>query len=346
MSRIVKIPLKESVMRVFLSWSGDVSHKVALILHNWLPEVIQQIEPYMASEDIAKGARWGADIAQELEAASFGILCLTKESMNEPWLNFEAGALSKSVNNSNVCPFLFGVEKAEIVEPLRQFQAVSETKDDIKKLIHSLNEKCENRLADPRLNSAFEQWYPNLIDRLGELSDKQPDDVQSGEQTHEEVSKEARMLEELLEMSRSNLYQMNKQRMEFITRFKGIRKELGQVNRDSLDMFETHRKEIPAQLIEETLRMAESYGNWYIGIQLALSLLKEQLPWLYGIGMETLTILNGRHSKHTKISTFEQFREMLAIAQQYPLTIERKTVAMIAQSLEDAMEGFLRKKLA
>ena len=54
-------------MKVFLGWSGDTSHKVALALHAWLPRVIQTIIPYVSSEDIAKGARWIPDIAKELQ---------------------------------------------------------------------------------------------------------------------------------------------------------------------------------------------------------------------------------------------------------------------------------------
>ena len=73
-------------VKVFISWSGDTSLKVAQLLRDWLPYVINAIEPYVSSEDIDKGARWSTDIAKELEDSTFGILCVTRDNLNAPWL--------------------------------------------------------------------------------------------------------------------------------------------------------------------------------------------------------------------------------------------------------------------
>ena len=94
-------------MKVFISWSGETSFEVAKILKEWIPCIIQDVEPYFSSEDIDKGARWSTDIAKELEEASFGILCVTRDNLQSQWLNFEAGALYFSIYKSMVCHLLF-----------------------------------------------------------------------------------------------------------------------------------------------------------------------------------------------------------------------------------------------
>ncbi len=84
-------------MKVFISWSGERSKAVAQAWHDWLPNVIQAVEPWMSETDIAKGARWGMDMARELDETRVGIICLTPENLNAPWILFEAGALSKTL---------------------------------------------------------------------------------------------------------------------------------------------------------------------------------------------------------------------------------------------------------
>ena len=190
-------------MKVFLSWSGDLSHKVALLFRDWLPSVIQSVEPYVSSEDIDKGARWSTDIAKELESSSYGILCVTRENMEAPWLHFEAGALSKSVDKSSVSPFLFAIKRSEVKPgPIHQFQSTVAEKDDVRKLLLSINAaNQQSALDEVRLNSVFEVWWPQLEEKLKALEEKSiavPTRKLTTKQTHNDNE----ILEELLELVR------------------------------------------------------------------------------------------------------------------------------------------------
>lgn len=173
-------------MKVFLSWSGELSHKVALVLRDWLPSVIQSLEPYVSSEDIDKGARWSTDIAKELEKSSYGILCITRENMEAPWLNFEAGALSKSIDKSRVSPFLFGIKRSDVKPgPLLQFQSTVAERDDVLKLLQSLNGAHEPPLLElSRLETVFDVWWPRLESKLAENEKVVPKVVEVADAKH------------------------------------------------------------------------------------------------------------------------------------------------------------------
>lgn len=156
-------------MKVFISWSGELSHKVAIELRGWLPSVLQSLEPYVSSEDIDKGASWNKELTEQLEDASFGILCITRYNLEAPWLNFEAGALSSSLQfeQKHVSPFLFDIKPSEIQGPLTQFQSTTFEEDDVKKLVHSLNTTDDTQtLEKSQLDKTFNMWWPDLEKRL------------------------------------------------------------------------------------------------------------------------------------------------------------------------------------
>lgn len=157
-------------MKVFISWSGERSKQVAEGLRYWLPEVIQTVQPWMSTEDIDPGTRWNAEINQELQDSKFGIICLTPESVNSPWMLFEAGALAKTLENTLVCPYLIGLDATDLKGPLAQFQAAKADKDGTLNLIRSINMGLGNPiLPDDRLRRIFERWWPDLDSVLNNL---------------------------------------------------------------------------------------------------------------------------------------------------------------------------------
>jgi len=160
-------------MKIFISWSGDISHAVALAFNEWLPCVLQEVEPFLSSEGIHKGAPWFEAIGAQLEDTDFGILCLTPFNLEAPWILFEAGALSKKVGKARVVPLVLGLSPSELKPPLSNFNAATISKDDTLKLVRSVNEGRKDKpMADAQLSKVFEKWWPDLEAKLKQAEDK------------------------------------------------------------------------------------------------------------------------------------------------------------------------------
>ncbi len=159
-------------MKVFICWSEERSKVVAETLYVWLKRVIQELKPFLSTQDIRSGKRWMSEIAGELKETKFGILCLTGENLDSPWLNFEAGALSKTIDDKTfVCPYLIGgLQAAEVPDPLGQFQSNPANKEGTQKLLKTINSAlAENKLEEDVLHDAFEKYWPDLEKVLQDL---------------------------------------------------------------------------------------------------------------------------------------------------------------------------------
>lgn len=157
-------------MRLFLSWSGERSKLIAETLRDWLPLVIQAIKPWLSASDIDKGTRWSSEIATQLAETAFGIICLTPENIEAPWIHFEAGALSKTIDGAFVCPYLFEIDPSDIKGPLVQFQATRATKEDTRNLLNTINSVLKEGIPEGQLNKAFEVWWPDLEEKLKHIN--------------------------------------------------------------------------------------------------------------------------------------------------------------------------------
>jgi hypothetical protein len=154
-------------VKVFISWSGHRSHDVADALAAWLKKVVQSAEPWVSS-DLERGVKWLAEISKSLDAHSIGILCVTPGNVGAPWLNFEAGALSKQIaDDVRVIPYLLDFRSAsELQPPLGQFNASLADEDGTHDLVKTLNAHSEAQLSDADLEETFKMWWPSLRDKL------------------------------------------------------------------------------------------------------------------------------------------------------------------------------------
>ena len=162
-------------MKVFISWSGEKSRTVASKLRDWLPDVIQYVEPWMSKADIGAGARWGSELDNALENTKFGIICLTMSNPNAPWILFEAGALAKTIEKTFVCPYLIDLKPGDIPEgPLTRFQTKNADREGTLEILQTINGVAEKgALTEERLSRAFERSWPELENTLQNLPEEE-----------------------------------------------------------------------------------------------------------------------------------------------------------------------------
>ncbi len=156
-------------MKVFISWSGDRSRQVAELLDDWLQCVIQAIDPWMSSKDIDRGSLWFTEINEQLSNTAIGIICLTKENKEKPWILFESGALAKGLSSSKVCTLLIDLKSTDVGNPLAQFNHTLPKKDSIYQLVSTLNKGLENSLREKVLESVFETYWPKFEKNFNDI---------------------------------------------------------------------------------------------------------------------------------------------------------------------------------
>jgi hypothetical protein len=163
-------------MLIFLSWSGTRSKAIAAALRDWLPDVLHFAKPWMSDTDIHAGQRWAGVMGTVLQETKFGILCITSENRDAPWLVFEAGALSNTLSEAAVTPLLFDVAFTDISNgPLGQFQAKKLDRQGCHDLVLSINALFGNPIDSSRLSRLFEWAWPDLEARLDSIPPITPD---------------------------------------------------------------------------------------------------------------------------------------------------------------------------
>jgi hypothetical protein len=145
-----------------LSWSGDLSQRVAEMLRKYLPIMLQDVDAFMSKHDVQSGARWSSELSHELETSSFGVLCLAPENLQSPWLLFEAGALTKHIEGRACGLLLRQLKPTDVTDPLSQFQHQALSTDGFFALLRDINTKLQKPLDPTQLELVFDKWWPDV----------------------------------------------------------------------------------------------------------------------------------------------------------------------------------------
>ena len=220
-------------MKVFISWSGDRSMQVAELLNNWIQCVIQAIDPWISSKDIDRGALWFSEISDQLSNTSIGIVCLTKENKNKPWILFETGALAKGLASSRVCTFLIDLKPNDLQNPLAQFNHTLPEKDSMWNLVCTINSALkEKSLKKSILGDVFETYWEQFETKFNQIISTTP------QKEVEEERNDTDILSEVLSTVRT-----------FDRRLRNIERKSERI------LFEEEEREIPSISTRMEIRM-------------------------------------------------------------------------------------------
>lgn len=302
-------------MKVFISWSGERSQALAQALHDWIPLVLHNVEPWLSQADIEAGDRWAEAVAKELSDSNFGIICVTRENVGSPWVLFEAGALAKSMQGSKVIPLLLDLDVRDITGPLAQFQAKKVDKAGISEVVHSMNLTANQAVPESRAKQLFDALWPEFEKKVEGIP-KQPTQAKHARPQHE-------ILEELVTSVRS----LDSRLREFS---------------EGAPMSTRHRRmKFHPMMLREITHMVGGKPGDATGLLVVASMLREDMPWLYELGMEAYRAARSDLPEEAE-RTRRQFHRAVEFLSHGPFMVEEmgmdpKMLHMLIRELEHSM---------
>lgn len=189
---------------------------------------------------------------------------------------------------------LLDLEFSEIGGPLAQFQAKKFDKDGVKEVIRSINQTAPLAVPDARSEQLFEALWPQFEKLLGSIP-KQPTPTKPIRQAPE-------VLEELVSGVRS-----------LESRFKTLQESISNIDADHPGRSGRAGRVLnPMMLRDLSMWLRDGVPGEPIALLLIASMMREDLPWLYELGMEAYRLLKrGRtlEARHA-VQVFQRVYEL------------------------------------
>ncbi len=272
------------------------------------------------------GTEWYKAIMSQLGNATDVVALLTHHSIDRPWILYEAG-VAKGKLDTNVLGVALGVPLEKVsTGPFGQFQNCGDDEDSLTKLVIQLLQR--NPDASPREQAVRRQVVAFLdgMKKLPSTANK------PGKTSETDETGIAKLFEEVKAMVREL-----PGRVDDRVRSVGRRNSLAVMRRIEPMMLE----ELLHLTLDQTRR--ESAMAWL----LFLSALKDDLPWLYEIGIGLFHALQGGNPVNISRSTNELI-SMLDVMRSGPFFHEvmrhdDKNVYLVVRRLPDMLESFLAR---
>jgi len=240
------------------------------------------------TQGIEYGTLWYEEIFKKLNEASDVVCLLTHHSIDRPWILYEAGiAIGKS--GTPLIGIALGIPLNKANNgPFAQFQNCADDIDSLTKLVSGLVRKIPN--AKP-IDEVVKGQVTQFLEKVKPILEK-PDENETNTDKNSliEDTPVAKLFEEIKIM------------------FQDLPSRIDRnvnINRNK-----RFRKYHPA-LLEDLMHITKDES---LGFLIALSIVKNDIPWIYDIGVETLRrIRDAKNSKEKELAAMD-FERIIEIS--------------------------------
>jgi hypothetical protein len=231
------------------------------------------------------GVEWYPEIMKKLDEASDIVCLLTHNSVNRPWILYEAGVAKGKLNNT-VLGVALGIPLNKANNgPFAQFQNCGDDEDSLTKLILQLVKRIPDSEPDEDIIKGQVQIFKQ---KLAELLAKQPESEEGNPNELKEDTSIAKLFEEVKVMFQDLPYRIDK--------------------RISPERMSRRKRKFHPMMLDELMHMGEfSSDQQHVPFLVMISLFKEDFPWIYEIGMDTYHTLKSAKSKVEKQKALDNF---------------------------------------
>lgn len=249
------------------------------------------------TQGIEYGLEWYPAIMDKIDEASDVVCLLTQNSVDRPWILYEAG-VAKGKLNMKVIGIALGIPLTEAVKgPFAQFQNNDGDVDSITKLVYDLVKKVPGLDPDKDVVKNLVQTF---LTKVSELIVKKVE-VKSEKESKEDTDDNSvvKLFEEVKIMFQDLPHRIDRR----------------------YDRDERNIRRHPKYLIS-LLNQNENHVEGMASFILVIGYLKNDMPWIYELGMDAYRAISNSQSESQTIIAIETFSSICRLSMSNPIMRE------------------------
>jgi len=278
------------------------------------------------TEGIQYGDEWYKRLMDSLANASDVVCLFTKRSLNRPWILFEAG-VAKGKLSTPVHGLALGVPLDQVsTGPFYQFQNCQDDEDGLVGLVIQLLKKIPNAEPDQEAIGLQVRTFKDTVEEiLARLEANATGDEEEGNEI--ETTSGAKLFEEIKVMVRDLPTNIEERLAD-----------------GSIPLRKRFRRFHPGMFDEMAHMMSMKSPDPYLGLLIIASMLRDDVPWLYELGLDAYRAArDGRH-EHAR-DCLKQFHRVLEFTMHHPIMQDMFMSSKEGHMLTREFEHTLRRTI-